>query len=108
MSGVTAVRGGFYSSTKKEWCVSSQEYGRHKFFITLGNQPRMRHSRPDVANGMHRVRVLIQGNFYASQVDINNPAAVARVSACRVKCKRQTDHVRLDLAKSILATSMLS
>ena len=105
---MTAVRVGFYGSTKKEWCVTSQEYGRHKFFITLGNQPRMRHSRPDVANGMHRVRVLIQGNFYASQVDINNPAAVARVSACRVKCKRQTDHVRLDLAKSILATSMLS
>ena len=75
--------------------VTSQEYGRHKYFITLGNQPRMRHSRPDVASGRHRVLVLIQGKFYASQVDINNPAAVARVSACRVKCKRQTDHVRV-------------
>ena len=90
MSWVTAVRVGFYGPTKKEWCVTSQGYGRHKFFITLGNQLRLRHSRPDVAIGRYKVMVLIQGKFYASQVDINDPAAVAffvgfsRGSACRV------------------------
>ena len=97
MSFVTAVRIGFCGSYKKELCVSSQEYVRHKFFITLGNQPRMRHSRPDVVRGRHRVLVLIQGKFYASQVDINNPAAVARGSACRVAALQtsEVDHGRV-------------
>ena len=51
----------------------------------------LEHSRPDVAIGRYKVLVLIQGKFYASQVDVNNPATVAKLSACRVAALRTSE-----------------